>query len=172
MQTINVVANPYFFIGHDGTPQGVVAKPGMRDTWIGADVDHAASIAAGRLRFWYADGVVSLPFTAELARAVQDGCLFAADTESAAMCGISDVEFQTAHDCLVQAELAAAAQWKADTGRAMKPAPVMVVAAAAGAAVAPAASEASDKLATGGSLWTTPAVDSKADLGGAPTTSK
>lgn len=170
MQTINVVANPYFFITADGVPQGVVSKPGMRDTWIGADVDHAASIAAGRLRFWYVDGVVSLPLTAELARAVQDGCLFAADTESAAMCGISDVEFQTAHDCLVQAELAAAAQWKADTGRAMKPAPVMAVAAAAGADTT--ASEASAKPATGGSLWTTPAVNSKVDLGIAPATSK
>jgi len=182
MQTINVVANPYFFITADGVPQGVVSKPGMTDAWIGAVLDDAACFKADKFRFWFTGAVVTVLFTAAIARAVQEGDLFVADTESALLCGISDEDFLTADECLKASEAKAAEQWKANTGRDMKPAPSAPtktdaqIAAEKAAAVAEAKAKAdaaaSAKPATGGSLWTTPAVDPKADLGVAPTTSK
>lgn len=124
MQTINVVANPYFFITADGVPQGVVPKPGMTDAWIGAALDDVACFAAEKFRFWFSDGVEKVVFTTEVARAVLDGNLFVADTDSAALCGISEEEFMTADECLKAAEAKASEQWLANTKRKMKPAPI------------------------------------------------
>lgn len=99
IRTIDVYPNPFAGIAEDGMPQGVCQMPGTRN-YIGAHLDQVACEQTGKSRFYYAapqegeTGVmglrkVTVPFTAEIARAVLEGGLIVADAEHARMCGLA-----------------------------------------------------------------------------------
>lgn len=105
IRTIDVFANPYSGIDNDGRPQGVTQMPGSHN-YIGAFVDLEACKATGKTRIYFAPpneakgekGVhglrkFSVPFTAEIARAVLEGGLIVAEKEHARMAGLSADDF-------------------------------------------------------------------------------
>lgn len=108
MQTINVLANPFFFLTVKGIAQGAICKPGTTDTYIGAHIDDVATAKADKTRFWFDGLPVALTFSGELARAIKDGLLFAADEPTARACG---AEFVLPADALKAAQAAAEAKW-------------------------------------------------------------
>lgn len=108
MQTINVLANPFFFLTAKGIAQGAICKPGTTDTYIGAHIDDVATAKADKTRFWFDGLPVALTFSGELARAIKDGLLFAADEPTARACG---AEFVLPADALKAAQEAAEAKW-------------------------------------------------------------
>lgn len=124
IRTIDVYPNPFAAIAHDGTPQAVVAMPGTRN-YVGAHLDLVACQQTGKSRFYYAapqpgeTGIqglrkVTIPFTAETARAVLEGGLIVADPEHARMCGLSGY---IDADTQLKAEAARAlAEWQAHYG--------------------------------------------------------
>ena len=113
MQTINVLANPFFFLTVKGIAQGAICKPGTTDTYIGAHIDDVATAKADKTRFWFDGLPVALTFSGELARAIKDGLLFAADEPTARACG---AEFVLPADALKAAQEAAEAKWLAAYG--------------------------------------------------------
>lgn len=105
IRTIDVYANPYAGIDHDGVPQGVMQMPGSH-AFIGAVRDLIASAETGKTRIVFTPpntakgdkGVHGLrkftvPFTAEIARAVLEGGLIVADKEHARMVGLSSDDY-------------------------------------------------------------------------------
>ena len=108
MQTINVLANPFFFLTAKGIAQGAICKPGTTDTYIGAHIDDVATAKADKTRFWFDGLPAALTFSGELARAIKDGLLFAADEPTARACG---AEFVLPADALKAAQEAAEAKW-------------------------------------------------------------
>lgn len=101
MKVAKVIANPYCALDADGVPQGVVGMPGAAGIYIGAMPDAVASEKSGKKRFYFPrnrDGsrrVVTVPVEhaavrADIARAVNDGSLLAADAETARCFGISE----------------------------------------------------------------------------------
>lgn len=108
MQTINVLANPFFFLTAKGIAQGAICKPGTTDTYIGAHIDDVATAKADKTRFWFDGLPVALTFSGELARAIKDGLLFAADEPTARACG---AEYVLPADALKAAQAAAEAKW-------------------------------------------------------------
>lgn len=108
MQTINVLANPFFFLTAKGIAQGAICKPGTTDTYIGAHIDDVATAKADKTRFWFDGLPVALTFSGELARAIKDGLLFAADEPTARACG---AEYVLPADALKAAQEAAEAKW-------------------------------------------------------------
>lgn len=108
MQTINVLANPFFFLTAKGIAQGAICKPGTTDTYIGAHIDDVATAKADKTRFWFDGLPVALTFSGELARAIKDGLLFAADEPTARACG---AEYVLPADALKAAREAAKAKW-------------------------------------------------------------
>lgn len=106
VRTIEVYANPYCALDADGVPQGVVQMPGTRN-YVGAHIDIVASERSGKTRFYFAPpntaknergahGLrqITVPFTAEIARAINDGALIVADKNGARMVGIKEADFE------------------------------------------------------------------------------
>lgn len=128
-RTIDVLANPYSGVNHEGLPQGVVQMPNTRGNFIGAHFDQIASEQTGKNRFYYAQpnaakdekgacGLrkVTVPFTAEIARAVLEGGLIVATKEDARMCGLAEKDFVEPEKQLA-AELARATAERDAEGR-------------------------------------------------------
>lgn len=124
IRTIDVFPNPWAAIAPDGMPQAVVSMPGTRN-YVGAHFDQVACEQTGKSRFYYAapqDGEtgvmglrkVTIPFTAETARAVLDGGIIVADAEHARMCGLSG--YIDAATQLAAEQVRALAEWQAHYG--------------------------------------------------------
>lgn len=91
LRTIDVYANPYAAVDADGVPQAVVQMPGTRN-YIGAFIDHVATRTVGKQRFYFTGEKTTVPFTAEIAKAVLEGSLIVADKEHSRMCGLAGFE--------------------------------------------------------------------------------
>lgn len=126
IRTIDVFANPYSGIAPDGVPQGVVTMPGTRN-YVGAHFDRIPCNDTGKSRFYFAGpqegetGVqglrkVTVPFTAEIARAVLEGGLIVADKEHARMCGLSEDDYVDADTQLKAERAKALLHWQAHYG--------------------------------------------------------
>lgn len=126
VRTIDVFANPYAGIDHEGVPQGVTQMPGTRN-YVGAQIDIVACEHSGKTRFYFVppeDGEVgahglrkvTVPFTAEIARAVLEGGLIVASTEHGKMCGLSEDDFSEAEAQLEAEAKRALAELRAQRG--------------------------------------------------------
>lgn len=126
IRTIEVFPNPYAGLCPDGIPQGVVQMPGTRN-YVGAHLDLVACEQTGKTRFYFAapqDGEtgvqglrkVTVPFTAEIARAVLEGGLIVAHPDHARMCGLSSDDFAEADAQLTAERARAIAERQAQYG--------------------------------------------------------
>ncbi len=89
MRKVDVYANPYSALDADGVPQGVVEMPGTRNA-IGAFIDHVATAKTGKVRYYFTGEKVTVPWSAEIARAINEGGIIVATEEHARMAGIAN----------------------------------------------------------------------------------
>ena len=133
MPTLNVVANPFQAVDHDGNPSGAVALDpdlnGGSRVFVGAAYDPASiktlrphvegSPQTSRVaaRFVFDTTPQAVPATPYFVRRIAKGELFAADRATARECGISDAEFREPAELLAASRARAFDSFKAETGR-------------------------------------------------------
>ena len=124
MRIIEVIPNPYIALDKDGIPQGVVGA-GMPGVFIGAQLDLVLSQKTGKNRFYFPpnrDGsfVRKVHLTGDIATAVLEGSLIAANAKDALACGILEKDFLEPEKALAVEKEKALAYYQSMHGKGAK----------------------------------------------------